>query len=77
MICVEDAPKSRKSNDVALIWSREWRWQKKALEKEKVLENAENELIENLVYHKTGHLGAYWATVGEVTTELRRIKPKE
>ena len=76
MACMEDAPETRKSNDAALIRSREWREQKEALAREKGLDDAEDEFIESLIYHKMGHSDAYWATAGEVTAGLRRIKTK-
>ena len=46
------------------------------MEKEKGLEDAEDEFIERLIYHKMGHLDVFWSSVGEVTVGLKRIKTK-
>ena len=45
MTCMEDAPETRKSNDAALVRSREWREQKEALAREKGMDDAEDELL--------------------------------
>ena len=40
------------------------------------LEDAGDEFIESLIYHKIGNSDAYWATVGKVTVGMRRINTK-
>ena len=42
----------------------------------KGLEDAEDEFIENLIYHKMWNSDACWKTVREVSDGLRRIKTK-
>ena len=76
MVCMEDAPQTRASNNADLNRSREWREQKEALAKEKGMEDAEDEFIESLIYHKMWDGDVCWKTVGEVTAGLKRIKTK-
>ena len=76
MICMEDAPQTRNSNNDDLNWSREWRAQKEETTKEKRLEDAEDEFIESLIYHNVWFLEACWKTVATITAGLKRIKTK-
>ena len=62
MTCMEDAHKTRKSNNAACIRSREWREQKETLTREKGMDDAEDKFIQSLIYHKMGHSDVYWAT---------------
>ena len=74
MMCMEDARATKKNDD--LNRSREWRAQKEKLAKEKGLEDAEDEFIECIIYHRMWDSEACWKTVTDVTTGLRRIKTK-
>ena len=55
MMCMEDAPTTRKQNNDDLNRSLEWRPQKDKLAEEKVLEDAEDEFIECIIYHRMGY----------------------
>ena len=74
MMCMEDA--TRKQNNDDLNRSREWQAQNYKVEKEKGLEDAEDEFIEFIIYHRMWDLEACWKTVTDFTTGLRRIKTK-
>ena len=76
MMCMEDALATRKQNNDDLNRSREWRAQKDKVAKEKGLEDAEEEFIECIIYHRMWDSEACWKTVTNVTTGLRRIKTK-
>ena len=76
MMCMEDSPATRKSNNDNLERSRLWRAQKEEMAKLKGLEDAEDEFIESLIYHKMWNSDACWKTSREVSEGLRRIKTK-
>ena len=76
MMCMEDAPATRKQNNDDLNRSREWRAQKDKVAEEKGLVDAEDEFIECIIYHRMWDSEAFWNTVTDVTTGLRRIKTK-
>ena len=76
MMCMEDAPKTRKSNNNDLNRARQWRAQKEEMAKEKGLQDAKDEFIESLIYHKMWDSEACWKTVAAVTAGLKRIKTK-
>ena len=76
MMCMEDAPATRKQNNDDLNRSREWRAQKDKVVDEKGLEYAEDEFIECIIYHRMWDLEACWKTVSDVTAGLRSIKTK-
>ena len=67
---------TRKQNNDDLNRSREWQVQKEKVAKEKGLEDAEEEFIECIIYHRMWDLEPCWKTVTDVTTGLRRIKIK-
>jgi hypothetical protein len=73
---MEDSPATRKSNNDNLERSRSWRAQKEELAKLKGLEDAEDEFIESLIYHKMWNPDACWKTICEVSDGLRRIETK-
>ena len=73
---MKDAPETRKQNNDDLKRSREWRAKKDKVAKEKGLEDAEDEFIECIIYHRMWDSEAFWKTVTDVTTGLRRIKTK-
>ena len=76
MMCMEDSPATRKSNNDNLERSRSWWAQKEELVKLKGLEDAEDEFIESLIYHKMWNSDACWKIIREVSDGLRRIKTK-
>ena len=76
MMCMEDAPATRKQNNDDLKRSREWREQKYKVAEDKGLEDSEDEFIEFIIYHRMWDSEAFWKTVTDVTTGLRRINTK-
>ena len=76
MMCMEDAPTTRKQNNDDLNRSREWRAQMYKVAEEKGLVDSEDEFIECIIYHRMWDLEACCKTVTDVTTGLRRIKTK-
>lgn len=76
MTCMEDSPATRKKNNENLERARDWRAQKEELAKVKGLEDAEDEFIESLIYHKMWDSDACWKEIADVTSNLRRIKTK-
>ena len=73
---MEDAPATRKQNNDDLNRSREWQAQKYKVAEEKGLLDAEDEFIECIIYHRMWDSEAFWNTITDVTTGLRRIKTK-
>ena len=76
VMCMEDAPAAIKQNNDDLNRPREWRAQKDKVAKEKALEDAEDESVECIIYHRMWDSEACWKTVTDVTAGLRRIKTK-
>ena len=75
--CMEDAPRKREKNNDNLIWARKWISQKEEAEKEKGNEDAEEEFIECMIYHRRWDSGVCWKRVAEVTAGLRGITTKD
>ena len=76
MMCMEDAPATRKLNNDDINRSREWRAKKDNVAEEKGLVDTEDEFIECIIYHRMWDSEACWKTVTDVTRGLRRIKTK-
>ena len=76
MMCMEDAPATRKQKKDDLNPSREWLAHKEKVAEEKGLVDLEDEFIECIIYHRMWNSEACWKTVTDVTTGLRRIKTK-
>ena len=76
IMCMEDAPATRKQKNDDLNRSREWLAQKYKVAEEKGLVDAEDEFVECIIYHRMWDSEAFWKTVTDVTTGLRRIKTK-
>ena len=70
MMCLEDAPATRKQNNDDLKKSREWRAQKDKVAEEKGLVDAEDEFIKCIIYHRMWDSEAFWKTVTDVTAGL-------
>ena len=68
------ANKDKKNDNLSR--ARKWRSQKKEAEKDKGNEDAEDEFIEYMIYHRMWDSKACWKTVSEVTAGLRYIKTK-
>ena len=51
IMCMEDAPATRKQNNDDLNRSREWQSQKYKVAEEKGLEDSEDYFIECIIYH--------------------------
>ena len=76
IMCMEDAPATRKQNNDYLNRSREWQAQNYKVAEEKGSVDAEGEFIEFIIYHRMWDLESCWKTVTNVTTGLRRINTK-
>ena len=74
--CMEDAPQTRGENNDNPSWARKWRLQKEEAAKEKGNEDAEDEFIECMIYHRMWDSEARWKAVSEVTVGLRGMKTK-
>ena len=74
--CMEDAPRTRIKNNDNLRRARKWRSQKEEAEKYKGNEDAEDEFIECMIYHRMWDSETYWKNVAEVIAGMRDIKTK-
>ena len=77
MVSMEDAPENRQSNNNDMNWQRTMQHMEAELTREKVFENAEDEFIEALIYHRIWFYDACWKTIGGVTEGLKNIKYKK
>ena len=66
----------RLKNNDNLSRARKWISQKEEAAKDKGNEDAEDEFIECMIYHRMWDSEAFWKTVTEVTVGLRYIKTK-
>ena len=73
---MEDAPRTRIKNNDNVSRARKWRSKKEEAAKDKGNEDAEEEFIECMIYHRMWESEACWETVAEVTEGLRDIKTK-
>ena len=76
MMCMEDVPATIKQKINELNRSREWQAQKDKVVEEKGLVDSEDEYIECIIYHRMWYSDAFWKTITNVRTGLRRITPK-
>ena len=76
IMCIEDAPQTRIKNNNNLSRARKWRSQKEETAKEKGNEDAEDEFIECMIYHRMWDSEACGKPVAEVTAGLIYIKTK-
>jgi hypothetical protein len=74
MVAMQDAPRTRKSNDDDLSLHREMKWKKVDLAKKKGMENSTDMFIESLVYYGKEESEACRKTLQDVVWGLKGLK---
>ena len=73
VVAVEDAPATRKSNNLSLQRQLDCKREKEEMLKQKNMSKATEEFIDATYFHRMGNSEACWTTVSEVTKTLDKL----